>query len=486
MFKTLKIGKLHSFPVELEDSAVSAIDASIKRGNRVGIACSGGADSVFLLMALLSIFKYSTNRFTVLHFNHKARANAEIDEAFVRDLCGSLRINSKFGVPENSPKKFSEAEFRKMRLSFFECAAKEEKLELIAQGHHLDDIAETFVMRIMRGSGYDGLSAPRAISHLNGVVYVRPLLRLRRNFIRKVLFDAGIKWRDDESNGECTFLRNKIRNTLMPIIQDVSPCDFFKSIGRTRRLMEEDSVFIKNFLDSALEKAARDSSSNGAGLSMREMALGSIIAGNASLLRRAVLKFLAANSMDGKFRAGTIDLFVESALKNIGITVSVGNLFLRFDNIGRLLILDERHASMNFEVFLFKGKNKLPDSSIIAVRKTRISRIKKMELLNGNNNDSLRAYMDIDAIGKDVGGLRLIARTVRNGDSYAPIGASSERKLKDLFNAKKVPLSQRKRAILVCNMKGEILWSPGLAPAQKYAVSKGFTVLELTFSHPPA
>ncbi len=482
MLKTIKIGKSKPFSVEFEDSALWAIDASIKKGERIGVACSGGADSVFLLRALLSIFGDNTDKFTVLHFNHKARRNAEIDEAFVRSLCENLRISSKFGFSKTSPKRISEAAFREMRVSFFERAASECKLGLIAQGHHLGDVAETLIMRIMRGSGSGGLSAPRAISHLNGVTYVRPLLRLSRDFIYKALRGAGMEWREDESNAECAFLRNKIRNVLMPVVREISPCDFLESAGRTRRLLEEDSDFIEKFLDSELDEAAKNSAFDRATLPGSRMALGGVVSGNASLLRRAVLRFLSANSMAGKFRAGTIDAFVESALKNAEASVSVGDSFLRFDSIGKSLFLDKRSAPLEFEIPLAYGKNKLPDLSLISVKKVRLSPAKKEALLNGDNDDSIRAYMDPDAIGGDFDNLRLTARTRRPGDSYAPIGASSDKKLKDLFSAKKTLLSQRKRAVLVCNAKGEILWSPGLAPARQYAVSKGFTVLELTFT----
>lgn len=143
---------------KFEPSAERYLRAAINGGSRVGVACSGGADSVFLLFWILSFCgAKNLKNIKVLHFNHKARANAEKDEEFVRKLCSDLGVEFVHGKAESVPEKLSEDEFRKMRMRFFIESSCNLRLSCIAQGHHCGDVAETIVMRLARGAGLDGL-----------------------------------------------------------------------------------------------------------------------------------------------------------------------------------------------------------------------------------------------------------------------------------------------------------------------------------------
>ncbi len=478
MYKNLQLGEKCNLRVDFDSDAFELAQSILARGDKLGVACSGGADSVFLLLSLLAVFGEFKDSFVVLHFNHKIRENAEIDERFVRDLCARLNVQVVFGYPEKTLK-HSESDFRQARMTFFKAQAKALKLGAVAQGHHLGDVAETLIMRLMRGSGCDGLCAPRSVSRLKGVCFIRPLLKLTKGFMMSALESVGQDWREDESNAECDFLRNKVRNILLPELEKISPSDFLGSAGRTRMLLQEDSDFIDSVLFDELEAENADISSTQNNLYMK---IGGFVSENIALLRRAVLKFLAQNSLLDSFRTGALDAFLKPILSGKSAVASVGNYTLRFNVADYSLSLEKNVKVETFEMPLLFGKNTLPDNSIINVKKVRMSPAKKDAILAGENDDSKHVYLDPDAIGGDFEKPRLIVRTKQDGDRYAPIGASSPKKLKELFNAKKIPLMKRKRAVLVCNAKGEILWSPGLAPAKKYALSKGFTALELTFT----
>ena len=146
---------------------------------------------------------------------------------------------------------------------------------------------------------------------------------------------------------------------------------------------------------------------------------------------------------------------------------------------GKSVRLEPKADAREWEVVLKSGKNRLPDGRVLRVEKISLTQARFESIKNGDNDDSRRAYIDLAATGGLCGGA-LIARTRRDGDEYPPLGARSPKRLKEIFNAKKVPVWKRAAAVVVCNLKGEILWSPALPPSELYKVGKSRSVIELT------
>jgi len=177
---------------------------------------SGGADSVFLLTALQEAGLAAA----VLHVNHQLRgAESDADEAFVRELAAASGLPCH--VASLAPGEGNtEQEARRLRYGFFaECIARGE-CDCVATGHTLDDQAETVLFRFLRGSGSAGLSGIRP-STVDGIV--RPLLGLRRGEIRDWLTARGIGWREDRSNADVDYQRNRIRLNILPELTQLNP-----------------------------------------------------------------------------------------------------------------------------------------------------------------------------------------------------------------------------------------------------------------------
>ena len=216
----------------LEPSAALAVEGAAARGGRVGVACSGGAASVCALMWAASVFRGREKNLFVLHFNHRERGAADSDAAFVGGLARSLGAEFVLGAAESAPERISEDILRKMRLAFFASKSAELGLSAIVQGHNSGDVAETLVMRLMRGSGSEGMSAPRPLSHFRGALFARPLLRMSKAEIKKILSDAKAEWREDETNSSPDFLRNRLRAEIIPAIDALCPGEFAGSALR--------------------------------------------------------------------------------------------------------------------------------------------------------------------------------------------------------------------------------------------------------------
>ena len=175
------------------------------------VAVSGGTDSVALLLLLASLAPELGLDLHVAHFDHRLRPRASAkDAAFVADLAQSRGATIRIGRAERAPK--SEDEARELRYAFLRRAALESGAKLIATGHTRDDQAETVLLHATRGSGLAGLAGMRPKRD----DIVRPLLTIGRADTVAVCADAKVAPREDPSNRDLKYARNRIRHTVLP------------------------------------------------------------------------------------------------------------------------------------------------------------------------------------------------------------------------------------------------------------------------------
>ena len=188
----------------------------------LGLAVSGGADSTALLAALADLRETLGFRAVVLHVDHGLRPDSHDDARFVADLA------ARFGLPchtlrariRRRPRESLEMAARRTRLAFFARMTRELGLDAIATGHHADDVAETFIMRMARGAGPEGLAGLKPVSHVDGITFIRPLLGLRDSDLRAYLRRRGLTWREDFTNADTSILRNKVRHVILPFLRE--------------------------------------------------------------------------------------------------------------------------------------------------------------------------------------------------------------------------------------------------------------------------
>ncbi|MFH0754733.1 MAG: tRNA lysidine(34) synthetase TilS [Candidatus Omnitrophota bacterium] len=193
----------------------------IPYSSRIIVGVSGGTDSVCLLH-LLSGFKHELAlEIIVAHYDHALRPNSAKDAEFVSKLAASLKLD--FITERNDltcPRKVSIEEFaRQQRFNFFIKAAVKSKAEAVVLAHTQDDLAETVLMRILRGTGLCGLRSILPSRQMNNILFLRPLLNTKRTDLEKYLKAIKANHIDDPTNAEDIYLRNRIRHTLIPYIQ---------------------------------------------------------------------------------------------------------------------------------------------------------------------------------------------------------------------------------------------------------------------------
>jgi len=443
----------------------------IEPGDTVIVAISGGADSVALLDILATL---DNLRLTLVpaHLNHLLRGEeSDRDEQFVR------QIASRYGLtPEvrrvdvaaaAAAKGLSlEEAGREARYAFFRELAGRYGAREIALAHHRDDQAETVLMRLLRGSAGSGLSAIRPRGE-DGLL-VRPLLVARRGEIEAYLAMVGLTWREDSSNSDTGFLRNRIRHELLPLLRSYNP-RITEGLCQTAEALARDEEILSAITFKAFDRCVKAAgSSRVVDLDLLDL--------EPPTLRLRLFRMVIAAVKGGLRRISFRHL---AAVERLALAESPsarvvlpGNL-LAVREYRRLIFRQggESQPSGGDDLLVrieVPGRYSLPDGTVLAI-------------------DAFSALPDG---WRSQGGQTLWVegaalpfpwevRYFRSGDRFRPLGMSGEKKLKNLFIDRKIPVSARGRIpLFLC--RGEIFWVGGVQPAGIVGnVAEGRQVLRL-------
>ena len=197
----------------------------VKAGEIVGVACSGGRDSISLLHYLNSIKEDLDIEVVCVNINHSIRDTSERDTRFVVDFCRENHIRCyKFVIDSYNLARTRhltlEQAAREGRYEMFRSLIKKGLVDKIALGHHISDQAETVLMHILRGAGLSGASGMAMISE---GIFIRPMLNLSRNSIDEYIKENDLTYVEDETNSDSTYTRNYLRNEILPKLEEKFP-----------------------------------------------------------------------------------------------------------------------------------------------------------------------------------------------------------------------------------------------------------------------
>jgi len=319
-----------AIPRERLDSAVLSWLEAVPRRGRWAVAFSGGADSLALLLVMWAHWPERREALRALHFDHRLRgAESRGDAAFCRKVCAKLGVKLIAGRWRRAQRGASEAEAREARLAFFRANAR-----VLWLGQHQDDVAETMLMRLARGSGAGGLSAPRPVQRMPGArVHLRPLLTIKKAELVGALRTAGAPWREDSSNAGDRFFRNRVRRDVVPVWAAAAQRDAVAGAARSRLLLEEDDAALEAWLES-LDVFSRRG----------ELDLGPLAGKPRALVRRALYRWLLAQRKVGEISRQAFDALLVSletgrrtrhSMGRLGFAVTDGKV-LRFEKSGKV------------------------------------------------------------------------------------------------------------------------------------------------------
>jgi tRNA(Ile)-lysidine synthase len=220
----------------------------VRAGDRVGVAVSGGADSVALLLLLLALRERLGIILSVVHFNHKLRgAASDADEKFVAKLAAKHGLafhveHADVAGRAKREKANLEDTARRARYGFFAKLVADEHVTQVAVAHTADDQAETVLAHILRGTGLAGLGGIHPVAeHI-----VRPLIDLRRSALRAYLESRKQTWREDATNRDTTRMRARIRKKLLPLLEKAFQPATVEHLANLAELAREDEAFLNS------------------------------------------------------------------------------------------------------------------------------------------------------------------------------------------------------------------------------------------------
>ena len=426
------------------------------------LAVSGGIDSVVMAYLFAQVRDNFKLTLAIAHFNHSLRGEeSDADEDFVKDLAKAL------GMPFFSEKWTSsergnwEERAREARYSFLNKTRQQLGYDWIATAHHADDQAETLLMRLVEGSGYRGL---RGISERNGKV-VRPLLKFSKAEFTHYAGENEISFREDSSNQDTRFRRNRIRENILPQIKKLNP-HFSQTAQRTASNMVEIAEWVEEHLHDLYGRAVSVSDKGLIQIDEKELKKVS------SFLQKELVREVV-NENDLPWRGhvwNNLNHFLEKA--TIGdIMVLPGDCKILKDR-DRFLVMRETDFD---DLNAFQLDIVTPVSLKVRGHNFTMDLTKEPTF----SSDGATEFIDFDQL--DHGSLHL--RLWQAGDRMVPLGMSGHKKVSDiLVDAKVDRFSKMSQYVLTSGH--EIVWLCGLRLNNKFKVtSSTSSVARLNWSH---
>ena len=455
----------------------------LRPGDRVGIAVSGGADSVALLRLLLELRDELGLVLCVVHLNHKLRgAESDADEEFVRSLAGAYGLEilaeSRDVKALSAEKKMSlEAAARQVRYEFFRTALLSQ-VNRVATAHTLDDQAETVLLKLARGAGTRGLAGiyPKkdvskravsnsAISHqpsaagqdqsdLDHAVktIVRPLLGSRRSQLREYLNQLRQTWREDASNQDLRHMRNRVRQEIIPLLEhQVNPavCETLAESAEIARA--EEAYWVKEVDRVLPEIWSADERGGSLKLSTRLLALA---------LRRRLLRAAAENlGIALEFRH--VEEILGDSSSESSSVLSGQWTVARHDDV--ITFRKSGHSVSEYEY-------ELPVPGSVSVAEAKIAL--ETSVLNGTN----RFHQEEDLAHSRFAQHKWVVRNWRPGERFWPAHTKEPKKIKELLQDRHIT-GESKKLWTVIAAGDEVIWVRGFGVGRDSQATGGGGVL---------
>lgn len=423
-------------------------------GKKILVAISGGVDSV-VLTHLLQKLNYNIS---LAHCNFQLREKeSDLDEQFIIKLGDKFNVDTftiKLSTREYQDKNKLSTQLaaRELRYNWFYEILEKQKIDYVATAHHSNDNLETFLINLTRGTGLEGLTG---IPPINGKI-IRPLLKFSREEILKYATLNNIEWREDVSNSETKYLRNKIRHNIVPLLKEINP-NLINSFNNTSTFLKQSQQIID---DTVKQKSLE------------------IISNDGEIIKFNIKKIKELSNP----RA-----YLYHFLKKYGFTEWNDVFNLIYAQTGKVLTT-KSHTLLKDRDFLLL----LPSDKFINTEN---------QLVTINRNDSKVSYpinllfknvqkttsLDKNTIYVDKNSLNypLTLRKWNDGDFFYPKGMLGKKKVSKYFKDEKLSLIEKQNIWILCSGKNEIIWILGKRQDRRFLPSdKTINMLQISIYKP--
>jgi tRNA(Ile)-lysidine synthase len=468
------------------DSLISRVEQNVqqhmlfKAGQGILVAVSGGLDSMALLDLLHSMAAEAKWRLAVAHFNHRLRGRAaDLDEALVRATTQKLGLPFAAGRADvrrlaKNTKISLEMAARQARHDFLARTARRFGLKTIALAHHANDQIELFFIRLLRGSGGEGLAgmkwqSPSAAD--SRVQLTRPLLNVSKQDLGEYAREHNLKFREDATNHSQDILRNRVRHELQPLLRKRYQSGLDKIILRVSELVSAEAEFASD--------AAR------AWLKSRPTRRTTFDRLPIAVQRRVVQMQVAELGVEPEFE------LVEKLRLKPNSTVSV-QIVVEQEYSKRRHVRRKRTPLPNAPASHQIVRNPAGEIHFVENRAVEFNRGRSRHVLRGRSGSIVFEGLRVDwrliertgasrARGRlghewfdaDVVGRHVLLRYWSEGDRFQPIGMTHSAKLQDFFINLKIPRDQRHQLVVAEAQNGQIFWVERLRISERFKLKPG-------------
>jgi tRNA(Ile)-lysidine synthase len=447
-----------NFYREVEKFVIS--EMLVEKGSKLVVAVSGGVDSVVLLDVLVNLADMYKFQISVVHYNHNLRGDASNkDEKFVRELSAKYNIpfysaNGKVTQYAEKNSMSIEEAARFLRYFFFERITRTIGSNFLATAHTSDDSAETFLLNLFRGAGLTGLSGiPAKRQFVKDVIIIRPFLKFSKQSLIEYANKRGLEWREDESNLQKKYTRNKIRLDLIPKLKkDYSP-SIIDIINRAAKLIQDADRIIHNYVKTHLSQILFDISTESISIKLPLFkTFDEFIRGE--MLQTILMKYFRIAPPNMKI----IDRILKLESSDIGAICEITkNIFVVKD---RQAIVITKKNLLNVVNQKIQKKGKFPIGDLIFI----LTEINPEDVEYSNNNKI--EFIDFNLISNE-----LTVRNWEHSDEFNPLGMLGTMSVSDFLMNEKVPFLNKPNVLVLTDKDNEIIWVCGYRISNKYKIT---------------
>lgn len=393
------------------------------KGKKLLITVSGGVDSI----VLASLFNTLECNIGIAHCNFKLRnIDSDKDELFVQNFADNHNIpfhNIQFDTQKycEQNKVSTQIGARELRYNWFHKLSNEHRYDYILTAHHLNDVMETFFINLSRGTGLDGLTG---IPPINKNI-IRPLLSFSRKQIEQYALDNNILWREDKSNAETKYLRNKIRHKIVPEFYKLNP-QFEENFKTSVRNIYQSKEFIHQKI-TALKETLFNTENDITSIS------------------KTILLALSDFEIYELFKA--YGFYNTAEIKKLLSAQSGKEIYAKNYN----LLINREH------VLLYHKQNKTTDSYTIKSEDD----VQKLPIPLFFTSFKRELNQNTIAIDLTQNPFPFILRKLKNGDVFYPTGMMGKKKVSKYFKDQKFSKLEKEATWILCNHQNKIIWIVG-------------------------
>lgn len=421
---------------------------NILSNKTVVIAVSGGPDSMCLLKLLIDM-KEKIN-IIVAHVNHNLRKESIEEEEMVKDFCAKNKIKCiTYSIKEYKGNVENYA--RKKRYIFFETLIKKYNARYLLTAHHGDDLTETILMRLSKGSNIETLIGFKKISKRNNYYIYRPLIKLTKEDIVKYCTQNHIPYRVDKTNLEDIYTRNRFRNHIIKPLKKENPRVHINFIKFSEKLTE-----IEKYIDNEANKIKKQIYKS------KKINIIKLCKQDKIIKEKIVYSILKDEYQSNIYliKEKTIDKIIDiidSKKPNQVLNLPLNKLFIKSYTYAKI---EEKKEYEKYE-YILKEELKLKDGHIIKIVK---------ESTDTSNNIIRLNSKEIK--------LPLHIRTRKDGDKIHIKGLNGNKKIKDIFIDEKISKERRNTYPIVTDNSGTIIWLPGLKKSKfDVSISENYDII---------